>query len=108
MFLLKIMFVLAVSILIQAKTNIKDRKFFKSHKFISEPTSNYMKAYMSMMNALKDFDSYLVPLNVDDINTEREKEKKENENDKKIFKKYFSNRFKGVSSFHRDFHTMRI
>ncbi len=103
MLLLKCLLVLAVTTLIQARATLKDRKILKFTNSNSQQTSHYIRAFMSLMNLLNDFDANA--LSVDEA--KRLNKDEENKSEKKIFRTNFNHKFKGVSSFHRDFHPMR-
>ena len=103
MFLLKCLLVLALATLIQARATLKDRKILKFTNSNNDQSPNYIRAFMSLMNMMNNFDSNV--LSVDEA--KRLKKDEEYKSEKKIFRKYFNNKFKGVSSFHRDFHPMR-
>ena len=119
MFLLKVLLVfLTISatlalVKVNRGRNGKIFKFSNNDKFSSQ---NYVNAFMSILGMIngnnQDPDEAdAVAADQDDENDAVKKliKQKEEVIEKQMFlKKYVANRFKGVSSFYRDFHTMRI
>jgi len=114
MFLLKVLLVfLTISatlalVKVNRGKNGKIFKFSNNDKFSSQ---NYVNAFMSILGMIDGNNRDPNEADEDDENDAVKSliKKKEDVIEKQMFlKKYVANRFKGASSFYRDFHTMRI